>query len=118
MGNNWARMIATGFIWGAFTLVAVAALMRDVSIDGGPLVLIAAFMIGGTVAATNFIWNGSGSERAAIEAEKSKRSGRVDRVLEKMSGAELAELRARLMADYDGEAVSLDELLAERSGRR
>jgi hypothetical protein len=39
----------------------------------------------------------------------------VDRLLERLTDRDIEDLRARLMADADGEAVSLDDLLQRRN---
>ncbi|MBL8121075.1 MAG: hypothetical protein JNJ78_26475, partial [Anaerolineae bacterium] len=52
------------------------------------------------------------------EAEKAKRRSRVDRMIDRMDERDLAELRARLAENNDGEMVSLDELLQEKERQR
>ncbi|MEZ4669865.1 MAG: hypothetical protein R3E39_18325 [Anaerolineae bacterium] len=43
-----------------------------------------------------------------------KRHSKIERLMNRLDEHELEELRTRLMIEQDGEAVSLDELLAER----
>ena len=112
MNNTEARVGATFFIWVAFTIVSVAAIVNS-AVIGGLLFLIMILLTGGAVTATQSVWKGVETDKQS-EAEKSKRQGKLDRVMARLSDQDIEELRTRLLADNDGEAVSLDELLHRR----
>lgn len=111
METNLARLITTGIIWTVLLLMAVTAMVTGTDINFW-VILIG---LGAGMVTTMFIWDSSNS-KPATSAEKSKRSGRVDRMLDKLSEAELDELRARLV-ESDGEMLSLNDLMAERERR-
>ncbi|MBI5667766.1 MAG: hypothetical protein HZC41_07135 [Chloroflexi bacterium] len=111
MESNLARMITTAVIWTALLLMAVTAMVTKTSVDFW-MILIG---LGAGAVTTMFIWDSSNS-KPADSAGKSKRSGRVDRMLDKLSEAELAELRARLI-ESDGEMLSLNDVLTESERR-
>lgn len=111
MDRNLARLITTAIIWTALAVMGITAMVTNTDLDFW-VVLIG--LAAGTVS-TMFIWDDHATGVAG-SAEKSKRSGRVDRVLEKLNNAELEELRARL-TESDGEMLTLDQLLAERERR-
>ena len=112
MNNTEARVGASFFIWVAFTVVAVAAIVNS-AVIGGLLFLIMILLTGGAVTATQSIWKSDENDRQS-ESEKSKRNDKLDRVMARLSDQDIEELRARLLSDSDGEAVSLDELLHRR----
>lgn len=112
MNNTEARVGATFFIWVAFTVVSVAAIVNSSDI-GGLLFLIMILLTGGAVTATQSVWKGLQNDNLS-EAEKSKRQGKLDRVMARLSDQDIEELRARLLEDGDGESVSLDELMHRR----
>jgi hypothetical protein len=111
MDRNLTRMITTAIIWGVLLLMAVTAMVTHTDLDFWVILL---GLAAGTVS-TLFIWDDSATV-ITDSGEKSKRSGRVDRVLKRLNDAELDELRERLL-DSDGEMLTLDELLAERERR-
>jgi hypothetical protein len=117
MGTNEARVAGTCGVWLAVMVVAVGAIVTAKVLGGVLVFLIVAILAGVAAAATQAIWGASSQGSTAQNSEKSKRRSRVDRMLERMDDAELDELRARLMSESDGEAVSLNELLAERERR-
>jgi hypothetical protein len=106
------KVQVTAYIWAAFTLVCIA------TVAGGQFNFLTAIVLGGCAfMATAAVWDQLGNDKKRSEtdeAEKAKRRGRVDRMLDKLDDHELRDLRARLMADNDGEAVSLDEVLEAR----
>jgi hypothetical protein len=112
MNNTEARVGATFFIWVAFTVVSVAAIVNSSDI-GGLLFLIMILLTGGAVTATKAVWTGVENDSQS-GSEKSKRQGKLDRVMARLTDQDIEELRARLMADGDGEAISLDELMHRR----
>lgn len=116
MGNNETRLAATCGIWLAFTAVTVAALVTRVFDGSGTLFLVGfIFLLIAVSSATQAVWKYGGDLRSGEKmTEKAKRHSRVTRMLDKLDEDDLAELRARLMSESDGEAVSLEELLAER----
>lgn len=111
MDGNLARMISTVIIWAALTAIAMTAIISGAEVN----FIVAAIVMGTAMVATISIWDKAekGEEKSA---EKLKRRGRVDRMLESLSDAELDELRARL-TESDGEMVGLDELLQEQRRR-
>ena len=110
MFNNLMRLIATGMIWGALTLVMVALIVTP---NWADFTLIVVGAILGTAAylSTKSVWKNPESEFS--EAEKAKRRTRVERMLARLNDGDLDELRSRL-AESDGEMVQLDDLLAGR----
>jgi hypothetical protein len=112
MNNTEARVGATFFIWLAFTVVSVAAIVKS-DVIGGLLFLMMILLAGAVVTATQFVWKGAEANNRD-EAEKFKRRDKLDKVIAKLSEQDIEELRARLLADSDGEAVSLDDLLHRR----
>lgn len=114
---NEARVAGTCGVWLAVAIIGAGALANAFSLGGLFVFLIVAVVAGMGMTATQAIW-GKSQENGEVSVEKSKRRSRVDRLLEKMDDAELDELRARLMSESDGEAVSLNDLLAERERRR
>lgn len=113
MDQNTTRFGATIAIWVAVTIIAVAAMVTRIQIDGGALVALFFVLIIGGAGGTHAVWN-SGSGNSAESAEKTKRRSKVEQLVEKLDERELEELRARLMSENDGEAVSLDELMGEQ----
>ncbi len=116
MRNNEAKVLSTFFIWFAFTMVSMTAMIRDIHLEGLGAIGLAVLLVAGAVLATQFVWAGN-SISAAEADEKAKRRTRLDRVMDYLSDDELEELRARLTTESDGEQVSLEELLGAR-GRR
>ena len=113
MNNTEARVMATFFIWAAITIIAVAAMVAHISVDGFVGIVLAMILVGSASGATNAIWKGTRVDDEQ-SAEKSKRRNNVDRVLERLTDREIEDLRARLIGESDGEAVSLDELIGRR----
>jgi hypothetical protein len=118
MSQNETRLYATIAIWSALAVMGVAAMVTRIQLDGGALVALFFVLIIGAAGGTAAVWNsGNAKQEAVDEAEKAKRRSKVERLVEKLDEQELDELRARLMAENDGEALSLDELMQE-SGRQ
>jgi hypothetical protein len=114
MGNNEARLGATCFVWTAMTIITVAMLAAGQF--SFVIALVFAFAAFGTTAA---MWNNRiDSQEDKAQAEKAKRRGRLEKFVDQLDDEELDELRARLMSESDGEAVSLDELMNEVKSRR
>jgi hypothetical protein len=89
------------------------------------LVILSLALILAATLSTYFVWHKAHLEPEAVATphrstnSKVKRGSRVDLVVNALDDEELAELRARLYDGSDMEAVSLEELLAERNqGRR
>jgi hypothetical protein len=119
MNDNETRLLATFFIWLAFTVTMIASMVTNLARDSGGFFLIG-FMIFviGAVVATQAVWKYGSAGASPQTTEKAKRRTQVDRLLERMDEGELDELRNRLLSEADGEAVSLNELLAERERQR
>ncbi|GIL12608.1 MAG: hypothetical protein BroJett038_13280 [Chloroflexota bacterium] len=138
MDNNMTRLISTAVIWTALTIILVAMVVNNaldfwlaqhryasrqkkvaMVVNNALDFWMAALTIGSGVGVTAVVWfsqmGNSQADRLA-EAEKVKRRGRVDRVLERLNEAELAELRARL-AETDGELLTLEELVQDEDRR-
>jgi hypothetical protein len=111
-----ARVFATLFIWAAVTILGIGTLVNSTFLGGGPVIIIMVLLVGAAATATQNVWRSDFGSRAA--AEKIKRRTRVDRMMDKLSETEVEELRARLMAETDGEQVTLDELMTEHEKRR
>jgi hypothetical protein len=113
MSENESRIGATFFIWLAFTVVSITAMLRDIPVQSGSSVFLAILLVLGAVSATRYVWRGS--EMTSREtAEKMKRRSRVERMIDRMSEQDIEELRARLLSDSDGEASSLEELMRQQ----
>lgn len=112
--NSMARMLTTVIIWGLVASVIITGMIQ--SYDAGGLAVLTLILGAGAAIVTEKIWAVS-SESPAIAAEKAKRRSKVDRMLERLDDRELAELRARLMSEQDGEAISLEDLLDEQARR-
>jgi len=119
MKEHEVRLTATAVIWTAFTIVTVGALIFSDRLSSGMIMFLALLFTAAAVISTNMIWKRTNEPIIQIErSEKSKRRTRVDDMLDTMSDREVDELRMRLIADSDGEAVDLNELLVERERQR
>ena len=114
MSNNEARSASSFFVWTAFTIVGVAAIVNGSNMSTFTSVVLAIILAGSAVTATQAIWKNHDTDEGKAD-EKHKRRTQVDRMLERLSDREIEDLRARLIADSDGEAVSLDELIQRRN---
>lgn len=112
--NSIARMLTTVIIWGLVASVIITGMIQEY--DAGALAVLTLILGIGAAIVTEKIWAVSG-ESPVIAAEKAKRRSKVDRMLERLDDQELAELRARLMSEQDGEAISLEDLLDEQARR-
>jgi hypothetical protein len=117
MDRDIARVVGTCGIWFAVIIIGVAAITNAMFMNGVLVFLLVMIMAIAAASATQSIWGHAHAETSQ-NADKIKRRSRVDRVLERMNDDELDELRARLMSESDGEAVSLNDLLAERDRRK
>lgn len=115
MQSEITRLLTTGFIWIATTLIVVATTQGGVVQDENAVILVAIAMLGAALS-TRYVWRTT--EARIDEAEKSKRHGsrRVQRLVSSLSDDELEELRARLSAD--GEVMPLEALLSEQRTQR
>lgn len=119
MGNNFLRMLSTGLVWAAVAGMGITAMVStNVNVEGGAFVLMIAILMIGGAAATSTIWKYGDHGDDTSEAEKAKRRSRVDRMIDRMDERDLAELRARLAENNDGEMMSLDELMQEKERQR
>jgi hypothetical protein len=110
MNDTQAKAIASAIVWTAFTIVAGGTLASSDNLSGGVVVVIMVLLVIAAGVSMGFIWMGD-KENNTESAEKAKRQSKLDRVLEKLSDQDVEELRTRLMAESDGEEVSLNELL-------
>jgi hypothetical protein len=89
------------------------------------VVLALALIVAATLS-TYFVWRNahletdttSQSQPTQSSTQKSKRSSRVEQVVNALDEEELAELRLRLMSENQTDAVSLEELLTAREPHR
>jgi flagellar biosynthesis component FlhA len=112
MGNQIPRMIATGIIWAAITAIMMTMMITQSDLN----FIIVAILAGAAWFATDTVWSSGKNEAKAAqeESEKAKRQTKVERLVDTLSQQELNELRSRLVADSDGELVSLDDVLSEQ----
>jgi hypothetical protein len=116
--NNIARVFATGIIWGALTILGIAATVSHVELSSGALTIIMAMLIIGATIGTGAVWkDAGGSVSAKEEAEKAKRRSRVERLMSDLDERDIDELRYRLMGDSDEDRIPLDELISRGQGR-
>jgi len=114
-----SRLIATLLIWVSFTVVMTSSSspLNSNGLSGGAAVIAIAFLAAAAGGSTLAVWVARPQETTQPPLEKAKRT-RVGRFMDSLSDDEIAELRARLMAD-DAEPVALDDLLhAPEQGRR
>lgn len=113
------KLAAIGIIWLAFTIIMTAGTSPISGADGESAVwLTLALALAAGVSTLGIAVGSDKSQSEEQHAEKAKRTrSRVGRFMDSLSDDEVAELRARLMAD-DGEVVSLEQLMAERGERR
>lgn len=117
MNSNEARLFSTLIVWVAITVIAVALLVFNVTLEGFMAFFLPVLLFFAGMSSMRYIWRESDRGFSRERVEKTKRKSRVERLMATLDEHELAELRAQLMADYDGEAVPLDELLAEYEQR-
>ena len=116
--NNIARVLATGIIWGALTVLGVAATLSRVALSSGALATIMTVFIIGATIGTASVWKGaSATASAPEESEKAKRRSRVERLMSDLDEHDIDELRYRLMGDSDDDRVSLEELITKGQRR-
>lgn len=109
MGTNLTRLIATVVIWTALTAIVMTGMLTHMDMN----FIVLAIILGAGMVSTMAVWDHK-SDTASQAAEKNKRRGRVDRLLDGLSDTELNDLRARLDGS-DGEMIGLDDLLTEQS---
>lgn len=120
MNNNEVRLFSTLIVWTAITVIAISLMIFNVELEGFMAVFIPILLILAGLSSMRYIWRDSGQDSRSESIEKAKRKSRIEHLVATLNEDELAELRSRLVAGYDGEAVPLDDLLAEyeRGGRR
>lgn len=120
MNNNEVRLFSTLIVWTAITVIAISLMIFNVELEGFMAVFIPILLILAGLSSMRYIWRDSGQDSRSESIEKAKRKSRIEHLVATLNEDELAELRSRLVAGYDGEAVPLDDLLAEyeREGRR
>ena len=110
MNNIQARVLATGLIWTALTVLGVAAMVTGAS-SGSMTAILFVLIVGATIS-TGTIWRWARPNSTAVEeAEKEKRRTRLDRMMDTLDERELEELRHRLTGDGDDERYPLEELV-------
>lgn len=117
MNNTEARVLATGLIWIALTILGVALMVTDTA--GGSMSFMLATLIGGGTIGTAAIWRRSETSADPLDAaEKAKRRTRVDRLMERLDEHDLDELRYRLMNEQIDVPSPQDEVELVRTGYR
>ncbi len=115
MNHIQARVLATGLIWTALTVLGVAAMVTGAS-SGSMTAILFVLIVGATIS-TGTIWRSAeGNPTAIEEAEKMKRRTRLERMIDTLDEREIEELRQRLTGEQDDERVPLDQLV--RTGYR
>jgi hypothetical protein len=115
-----SKLIATFFIWTSFTVIMTSGSspLNNAGLSGGSAVLAIAFLASAAGASTLAIWIAGAKANREESNTKAKRTrSRVGHFVESLSDDEIAELRARSMAD-DGEVTSLETLLSAREEER
>ncbi|MBL8153845.1 MAG: hypothetical protein JNM70_06640 [Anaerolineae bacterium] len=107
------RLAATMFIWVAFAIVAVLTIANAMFIDSVPLVFIMMVLGFSAASGTRAVWRAGSTAAPVVETEKAKRRSRLERLLDEMDSDELEQLRTRLMAENDGEQVSIEDLIQQ-----
>lgn len=113
MNNNEVRLFSTLIVWTAITVIAISLMIFNVELEGFMAVFIPILLILAGLSSMRYIWRDSSQDSRSESIEKAKRKSRIEHLVATLNEDELAELRNRLMAGYDGEAVPLDDLLAE-----
>ncbi|MFW5772319.1 MAG: hypothetical protein ACOCZH_03265 [Phototrophicaceae bacterium] len=114
------RMVVTVAIWALLMIIMVAAMDMG-RVEFTPVLITAAV---GAAAATRFIWGANLDENMARSAQvhtgKLKRGQprRVDDLLDNLSEDEIDELRARIEAIDNEDAISMDQLLHDYKRQR
>src|SRR4051812_45996617 len=110
--NNVARVLGTGIIWGALTILGVAMMVTRVEISSGMVAFMMTILIIGATIATSAVWRSGSTETDVREqSEKAKRRSRVERLMSDLDERDIDELRYRLMGDQDEDAVPLEDLI-------
>jgi len=116
--NSISRVIATGIIWAALTILGVAMMVTHVEMSGGMLAFMMTILVIGATIGTAAIWKGGDPEISAHQSsEKAKRRSRVDRLMNDLTDHDLEELRSRLMDENDEDRVPLEDLIYKGQGR-
>ena len=115
--NNIAKVIGTGIIWGALTILGVAMMVTRASVDGGASAFMVTMLIVGATIGTAAIWRGGADADVREQSEKAKRRSRVERLMNDLDERDIDELRYRLMGENTDESVPLEELMQRGQGR-
>ena len=90
MNSNEARFFSTLIVWSAITIIVVTMMFTHVVIDGPMEVLLPLLLLIAPLASTRYIWRGTAAETSRMDAEKSKRKTRVERIVANLDEDELA----------------------------
>jgi hypothetical protein len=118
--NQIAKIIGTVVVWAACAAIVMST--GRFSSEAWVMPVIAVFSLIAATSSMRYIWRETDSRAShpMIELntrEKSKRSSRVDRLMNALDDSELDELRSRLTGD-DGEQIPLESLLRRDDERR
>lgn len=112
--NSASKLFVTIIVWGCITGISIASLITMAREDPLFSLIICAVALAAATITTSQIW--TASINPETQSEKIKRQSRVEQMLKQMDERDLEELRARL-SEGDGETVTLEELLEQRSRR-
>jgi hypothetical protein len=114
MSNNETRLAATFLIWAGCVAIAIFGRSPNIS-EGNAVAFMFVLALAGSIS-TIAVWastSGHASNDAKEMAEKAKRRGKVERMLDQLSDQDIAELRTRLM-EQEADAVPLEDLMKKR----
>jgi len=117
--QSLTKLAAIFIIWTAFTIIMTVGNSPLAQATGATAVVMTIALAGAAGGSTIAIWQSKEAHQSPEQSsEKAKRTRtRVGRFVDSLGEDEIAELRARLVAD-DGETVPLERLMAEQESRR
>jgi hypothetical protein len=118
MNSNEARLFSTLIVWSAITILGVSLMIFNVQLYGFMAVFMPVLLLFAGLSSMRFIWRESSLGSSSESAGKAKRKNRIENLMATLDENELAELRAHLRADHDGEVMPLNDLLAEYEQRK
>lgn len=117
--QSFAKLTAIFIIWTAFTVIMTAGNSPLAEATGDAAVIMTVVLAIAAAGSTAAVWQSKEPHQSSEQSsEKAKRTPtRVGKFMDSLGDDEIAELRARLVAD-DGETVPLERLMAEQESRR
>lgn len=113
------KLAANFIIWAAFAFIMTASNSPLSEATGDAAVIMTIVLAIAAAGSTAAVWQSKEPHQSSEQSsEKAKRTRtRVGKFMDSLGDDEIAELRARLVAD-DGETVPLERLMAEQESRR